>query len=124
MTFHLTQLLTGHGYFNRFLHEIGHAPLPGCSHCGSAELYSRGEDEVFYTIFHCKAFDRERDVLVRRIGGFAPGDFVDRMLEYGYVMMAQEVAEDERQALTQMAPSHGRDNRGKRAVNYGLYLVE
>jgi len=50
-TFRLTQLLTGHGCFNRFLYRIGRAPSPGYSHCGALGSYSEKEDIYMYFVF-------------------------------------------------------------------------
>ncbi|KAJ8723043.1 hypothetical protein PYW07_004223 [Mythimna separata] len=33
LTFHMTQVLTGHGKFGRFLHRIRVEETPGCHHC-------------------------------------------------------------------------------------------
>lgn len=32
--YRLPQLVTTHGYFNRYLHKIGRTPSVGCAHCG------------------------------------------------------------------------------------------
>lgn len=45
MSFHLTQLLTGHGCFNWFLKRFGRAPSDGCSHCGPPDGYGEEEGE-------------------------------------------------------------------------------
>lgn len=116
MNFHLTQLMTGHGCFNRFLRRIGRAPSAGCSHCGSPDEYAEWEDDAAHTLVHCEAFDGERERLVRKIGPFDPGGLVPLMLESPAnwdavsrfareVMTAKEEAERERQARQGIAPS-------------------
>jgi len=60
----MLQLLTGYGCFNRFSYRIGRARL--------FPLWTgREEDDAFRTTIRRKAFDRERDVLVRRAGEYA-----------------------------------------------------
>ena len=45
LTFHLTQILTGHGYFGRFPHRIRRDETPGCRHC-----VDHPEDTVKHTV--------------------------------------------------------------------------
>ena len=108
MSFHLTQLFTGHGCFNRFLHRIGRAPSPGCSHCGFPDEENEVDDDALHTLMRCEAFDGERERLVQRVGTFDPGGLVSLMLESpdrwnavaefaGAVMSAKESAERWRQ---------------------------
>ena len=80
MSFHLTQLFTGHGCFNRFLHRIGRAPSPGCSHCGFPDEVNEVDDDALHTLMRCEAFDGERERLVQRVGTFDPGGLVSLML--------------------------------------------
>lgn len=77
----LTQLLTGHCCFNRFLYHIGRAPSPGYFYCRSLGSYGEDEEDVFHTLCRYEAFDGYRDVLVLRIGRFEPNDLVPCMLE-------------------------------------------
>lgn len=81
MTFRLTQLMTGHGCFNRFLHRIGRAPSVGCSHCGPTDELGDEEDDAHHTLQRCEAFECDRERLVLAIGPFDPGDLVRLMLE-------------------------------------------
>jgi len=79
----------------------GRAPSLGCSHCAPAGSYNRKEDGAFRR----ETFDRERDVLVRRTGGFA--GLSDRTLQSPAMWeaiarfakpgtIAEEIAERER----------------------------
>ena len=123
VTFRLTQLLTGHGCFNRYLNRTGRAPSPGCSHCGPPGSNGDEEDSAYHTLVRCKAFDGEREALVQRIGDFAPSDLVSRMLESPAawdavvrfaeaVMSAKEEAERAWQRKRGIAPSRrGRAGR-------------
>lgn len=80
MSFHLTQLITGHGCFNRFLNGIGHARLPGCLHCGASGEPGE-EDDAFHTLMRCEAFEGNREFLVRVIELFDPEGKVPLMIE-------------------------------------------
>lgn len=110
MSYRLTQLFTGHGCFNRFLHRIGRAPSPGCSHCGFPGEENEEDDDALHTLMRCEAFDGDRERLVQRIGPFDPGGLVSLMLDSPEqwnavvdfaetVLSAKESAEHERQGL-------------------------
>ena len=64
LTYRLTQVLTGHGCFGRFLHIIGREETPGCHHCEDGP-----EDTVEHTVAVCPAWAEYRRVLVEAIGG-------------------------------------------------------
>jgi hypothetical protein len=81
MTFRLTQLMTGHGCFNRFLRRIGRAPSVGCSHCGPTDELGDEEDDAHHTLQRCEVFECDRECLVLTIGPFDSGDLVRLMLE-------------------------------------------
>lgn len=53
-TFHLTQLLTGHGCFGAYLSRIGKAPSARCPYCGDPN------DTTFHTFFSCHIWDENR----------------------------------------------------------------
>ena len=109
MTYRLTQIFTGHGCFNRFLHRIGRAPSPGCSHCGFPGEENEEDDDALHTLMRCEAFDGDRERLILRIGRFEPCDLESRMLESPdcweamvdfaeVVILEKELAERQRQA--------------------------
>lgn len=79
--FPLTQQLTGHGCFNRFLHRIGRASSLGCSHWGPPGLNSEEEKSAYYAVIYCQAFKSAQEAFVQRIDDLHPSDLVTRMLE-------------------------------------------
>ncbi|XP_050563537.1 uncharacterized protein LOC126912962 [Spodoptera frugiperda] len=63
LTYRLTQVLTGHGSFGRFLFLIGREETPGCHHCED-----RPEDTVEHTVALCPAWAEHRRVLRDVVG--------------------------------------------------------
>jgi Reverse transcriptase (RNA-dependent DNA polymerase)/Endonuclease-reverse transcriptase len=76
LTFHLTQLLTGHGCFGSYLHRIGKEASPKCHHCAEAH------DDVEHTVFACPAWQDQRLALEDSLGGIqlTPEAMVPTML--------------------------------------------
>ncbi|XP_011707944.1 PREDICTED: uncharacterized protein LOC105462792 [Wasmannia auropunctata] len=62
LTFRMTQIITGHGCFNLFLHRIGKAPSSFCSFC------EEGEDTNMHTLGYCTAWVPDREALTAVIG--------------------------------------------------------
>lgn len=63
LSFHLTQILSGHGCFGRYLWRVaGAEPTPECHHCGNAE------DTARHTLAECSAWAVERAELVAVVG--------------------------------------------------------
>ncbi|CAL1687484.1 unnamed protein product [Lasius platythorax] len=103
VSFHLTQLLTGHGCFNSYLYKIGKADSPICAHCG------REHDTAEHTLQACTTWSMERNELKKEVGhDLSLGVVVGAMiaLEKTWaaaiwfaetVMLAKEVAERARQ---------------------------
>jgi len=54
MNFHLTQVLSGHGCFNEYLHRVRIKAGPEYSHCTD-----RRNDELQHTLFECEAWQRQ-----------------------------------------------------------------
>ena len=54
-TYYLTQVLTGHGCFQKYLHKIHKAPDPRCITCSTGEV-----DDVTHTVFVCPALEEAR----------------------------------------------------------------
>ena len=48
VNFHLTQLLTGHGHFNEYLHRMGWKSSPLCDYC------QQDEDTAEHTFYKCE----------------------------------------------------------------------
>lgn len=57
MNYHLTQALTGHGCFGKYLHKIKKEPTSTCMHCGVAV------DDAKHTLFECASWETERNTL-------------------------------------------------------------
>lgn len=74
MTFHLTQLLSGHGCFGTFLQKIGKELTTVCHHCGYET------DDAEHTMFRCTSWEEERAEVVRVIGEFDPESVIGKML--------------------------------------------
>ena len=64
LTYRMTQVLTGHGSFGRYLWLMGKEETPGCCHCED-----RPEDTVEHTVQDCPAWAEHRRVLTAAIGG-------------------------------------------------------
>lgn len=76
LTYRMTQLLTGHGCFYRFLCMIGKVTTPHCRLCGNME------DNAQHTIEHCSAWDEERRRLKNRLGeDLSISNIICRILE-------------------------------------------
>lgn len=63
VTFHLTQLLSGHGCFGTYLYRIGKVDSAQCEHCEE-----RREDSAEHTLQECNAWRQNRDALTGVIG--------------------------------------------------------
>ncbi|KAG5311376.1 PO14 protein, partial [Pseudoatta argentina] len=63
LSFHATQVLTGHGCFGEYLCRIGKEPNARCHHCDG------DRDTAQHTLEACPAWAGERGILVREIGG-------------------------------------------------------
>jgi len=62
LSFHVTQLLTGHGCFGIYLKRIGKAAVADCPYC------KLDEDNADHTIAGCVEWRDERSALIRAIG--------------------------------------------------------
>ncbi|XP_070162482.1 uncharacterized protein [Polyergus mexicanus] len=75
MAFHVTQILTGHGCFAKYLHRIGRRE-DTCDFCGEV-------DDVHHTLRDCPAWDPERIRFKRSLGldrDFSLGDVLESVL--------------------------------------------
>lgn len=123
LSFHLTQMLLGHGCFGSYLFRIGRKPTAGCHHCNSG-----ANDTTRHTLLDCSAWEEERRVLGVVVGrdalvslpaigsvhvrGSQNWDTVASFCA-AVVMTAKEVAEGERQKIA-MSLSR-RNNRSRRS---------
>lgn len=104
LSFRMTQILTGHGCFGRYLHRIGKENTNKCWHCNSQN------DTARHTLSHCPAWNRERVELRGEIGVDLSWEAIIRNLRrekgrkaiYQFcekVMTKKEVAERNRQGV-------------------------
>lgn len=63
--FHLTQLLTNHGCFGKFLYRIRKTDTMQCMHCIDDTI---NIDTAEHTLFDCSGWEQERDEMKRVIG--------------------------------------------------------
>ncbi|CAL1677461.1 unnamed protein product [Lasius platythorax] len=74
MSYHLTQAMTGHGCFGKFLHRIRKRRNPGCDFC------EEEVDDAIHTLRECPAWDPQRTQLKGKLGlqrDFTLGDIID-----------------------------------------------
>lgn len=67
--YQLTQFLTGHGGYRKYLHRFGHDNSPLCPNCPEEE------EDTEHAIFYCRRFEEERTAQV------PPGDVVEYMMQ-------------------------------------------
>jgi hypothetical protein len=77
MSHQLTQVMTGHGCFGKYLYRIQKVPSPSCVHC-RADM-----DDAEHTLFHCVSWEEQRRDLERKLPGsrFEPTNMVFLMLQ-------------------------------------------
>ncbi|XP_029662782.1 uncharacterized protein LOC115235261 [Formica exsecta] len=76
MTFHVTQMFTGHGCFSKYLYRIGRRDDSSCNFCGE-------EDDVYHTIRDCPNWDTDRIRLKWKFNlnrDFTLGDIVEAIV--------------------------------------------
>ena len=71
----LTQLLSGHGGFQSYLHRVGKARSPDCVFC------NRVADDAEHTFFSCERWDGLRQQLYADTGELSPDNIVREMLK-------------------------------------------
>lgn len=125
LDYRLVQVLTGHGCFGEYLHRIGREESTACHHCDAPM------DSAEHTLAECSAWDGERIILQRAMGGGEVSlsamakAMVDNeetwkaaALFCGTVMTRKEVAEREREAYVSAPPSRkGRKGARRRGYN-------
>lgn len=62
LTYRMTQIITGHGCFNAYLHRIGKENSRACTYCVA------GIDDAQHTLEHCEEWKEEREQLRRVLG--------------------------------------------------------
>ncbi|KAJ0175991.1 hypothetical protein K1T71_008165 [Dendrolimus kikuchii] len=122
LTFRLTQVLTGHGCFGRYLCRLGREATSGCHHCDTGD-----EDTALHTLRECPAWTEQRRELVAHTGfdtslpavvrtmvGSSTGwDAVSSFCEQ--VMFAKEEAERERERNSLLRSRQRRTRRRRRS---------
>ncbi|KAJ8721482.1 hypothetical protein PYW07_002257 [Mythimna separata] len=114
LSFRITQVLTGHGKFGRFLHRMKEERTPGCRHC-----VDRPEDTVKLTV-ECPAWAEHRRVLEEAIGS---GDLLRRALVQAMVRSEEAGASGEhgiRKVVTVSPRSKATKERGRGLVSMSL----
>lgn len=85
VNYYLTQMLSGHGYFRKYLYRMNKCSSPYC-------IYEEREcvDDAEHTFFQCIRWRDEREAIVRRIGPITPDNVVEKMLleEQNWLVMA------------------------------------
>lgn len=75
VNYYLTQLLSGHGYFRKYLYRIGKCDSPCCIY-GDAEL-----DDAEHTFFECCKWQQERARIEASYGPLTAQNVIGIMLE-------------------------------------------
>lgn len=74
--YYITQMLSGHGYFRKYLHTMGKCSTPFCIYEGTDV-----EDDVEHTFFSCQNWTPYRQRLEAQIGVITPYNLVDKMTD-------------------------------------------
>lgn len=75
VNYYLTQALSGHGCFNKYLYDFKIKNSPRCDHC-QAEV-----DDTMHTLFQCNAWTTDRENTIRELGEtITPTNLVKMML--------------------------------------------
>lgn len=74
VNFYVTQLLTGHGYFRRYLNNMNRVQTPDCKYCGHER------DDAEHTFFECDRWTELRHRLETTVGSITPDNIVEVML--------------------------------------------
>lgn len=74
VNYYLTQILSGHGYFRKYLHKMRKCSTPFC-------MYEEKEvvDDAEHTFFFCKRWSDNREELELQIGTVTTDNLIDKM---------------------------------------------
>lgn len=87
LTFHLTQVLSGHGCFRQYLHRFGHAASPACPECVDKE------ESAEHVLFECPRFVEARSGMMAASGSdTTPDNLGRRMCQDAGVWRAVSIA--------------------------------
>lgn len=124
LSFRLTQVLSGHGCFSRYLCRIGREPTTACHHCAC------GNDTVQHTLADCPSWAEPRRELTNVIGsGLSLPALLKAMVESedGWragqtfceeVLSQKEAAERERETLSLNPIRSRRAGRRRRTLHF------
>ncbi|XP_063892193.1 uncharacterized protein LOC126054396 [Helicoverpa armigera] len=124
LSFRVTQVLSGHGCFGKYLCRIGREPDARCHHCVHG-----GEDTAQHTFVQCVAWEEQRRVLTNEVGGdlslpavvrkmVGSAESWDAVVSFCEDVMSQkEAAEREREISTADPARSRRSGRRRRADN-------
>lgn len=74
--YYMTQIMTGHGSFNSYLHRFKIKESDNCENCGA------GDDSAEHNLFQCPRWDRLRQDLNLKLGmTLNPQNIVDTMID-------------------------------------------
>jgi len=75
VNYYLTQLLSGHGYFRKYLFRMGKTGSTCCIY-GDADV-----DDAEHTFFYCHKWNDHRRLAESTMGPIEPESFVEKMLQ-------------------------------------------
>lgn len=109
-TYHITQILTGHGCFQAYLHRIGKAANPSCIMCTSGEI-----DDSEHTLLRCEHFREGRLTMEKQLGTqLSVDNIVPLMLEgeknWMTIQMFMEIIMREKESLERRRRQREGDN--------------
>nr|XP_034827101.1 uncharacterized protein LOC117984586 [Maniola hyperantus] len=129
LTYRLVQVLTGHGCFGKYLHQIARREeTPACHECGAPE------DTAYHTLVECAAWGPQRHILLSTLrGSLSLSNAIDEMIssETSWGVMAsfcetvislKEAAERERELDADAHPLRRR-RQGRRRRQYAHLLL-
>lgn len=75
VNYFLTQMLSGHGYFRKYLYNMGKCNSPFC-------IYEEEDtiDDAEHTFFYCSRWAERRSILETDIGVFSPTNITHKMI--------------------------------------------
>ncbi|XP_046968246.1 uncharacterized protein LOC124535889 [Vanessa cardui] len=130
LTFRLTQVLTGHGCFGKYLHKIVRREItPACHACGAPV------DTACHTLMECAAWGPQRHSLVAIIGGELSLPNVitamigsercwNEMASFCESVLSQKEAAERAREESAAADSLRRKRPGRRQQRYAQLLLQ
>ncbi|XP_022820633.1 uncharacterized protein LOC111352389 [Spodoptera litura] len=128
LSFRVTQVLSRHGCFSKYLCRIEREPNARCHHCVHC-----GEDTAQHTLAECVAWEEQRRVLTNEVGGdlslpavvrkmVDSTELWDAVVSFCEDVMSQkETAEREREILLTSFPNRRRRTGRRRRADNTLF---